>query len=105
MNNTRTQTEKINIRNAILLGTICSIAYFVVYFGRNILSAVTPQMLYDEFWLDTGRTCGSSASVEESVSCWGIALLGMGIVYLIIFCIMEKRESSNLQSLQLSQAW
>ena len=45
MKKKRTQTEKNNIINAILLGGICSVSYFVVYFGRNILSAVTPQML------------------------------------------------------------
>ena len=37
---------------AILLGTICSVCYLAVYFARNILSTVTPQMiesgLFDE---------------------------------------------------------
>ncbi len=35
--------------NAILLGAMCSIAYFAVYIARNILSAVTPQMLDNGF--------------------------------------------------------
>lgn len=34
-----------NARNAIYLGTLCSISYFAVYIARNILSAVTPQMI------------------------------------------------------------
>ena len=34
-----------NAQNAILIGTLCSISYLAVYFARNILSAVTPQML------------------------------------------------------------
>ena len=33
------------IRNAVLIGSICSVSYFVVYLARNILSAVTPQMM------------------------------------------------------------
>lgn len=32
------------IRNAILIGGLCSLAYLAVYFARNILSAVTPQI-------------------------------------------------------------
>ena len=33
------------IRNAVLIGSVCSVSYFVVYLARNILSAVTPQMM------------------------------------------------------------
>ena len=33
-----------NAKNAILLGSLCSIAYLAVYFARNILSAVSAQM-------------------------------------------------------------
>lgn len=33
------------VKNAIKLGTLCSIAYFAVYIARNILGAVTPQMV------------------------------------------------------------
>lgn len=36
-------------RNAIFIGTLCSIAYFAVYIARNILSAVSPQMIEDGF--------------------------------------------------------
>jgi len=32
-------------KNAIKIGTLCSVAYFTVYIARNILSAVTPQMV------------------------------------------------------------
>lgn len=34
-----------NGTNALILGGICSFAYFVVYIVRNLLSAVTPQMI------------------------------------------------------------
>ncbi len=34
-----------NAKNAILIGTLCSVAYLAVYISRNILSAVTPEIL------------------------------------------------------------
>ena len=33
--------------NAVYLGTLCSVSYLAVYFARNMLSAVTPQMIED----------------------------------------------------------
>ena len=38
-----------NAKNAIYLGSLCSVAYFAVYIARNILSAVTPQMVAGGF--------------------------------------------------------
>lgn len=35
----------IKIRNAILIGVLCSASYLVVYFVRSVLSAVTPQII------------------------------------------------------------
>ena len=32
-------------KKAIFIGMLCSISYFAVYIARNVLSAVTPQML------------------------------------------------------------
>lgn len=32
-------------KNALQLGALCAIAYFVVYIARNVLGAVTPQMI------------------------------------------------------------
>ena len=37
------------VRNALLLGVLCSVSYLAVYIARNVLGAVTPQMI------DTGR--------------------------------------------------
>ena len=34
-----------NAKNAVYIGTLCSISYLAVYIARNILSAVTPQMV------------------------------------------------------------
>ena len=36
-------------RNAIFLGTLCSVSYLAVYIARNILGAVTPQMIAENF--------------------------------------------------------
>ena len=32
-------------KHAVMIGTLCSVSYFAVYIIRNILSAVTPQMV------------------------------------------------------------
>ena len=37
--------KKRDIKNALFLGLLCAISYLAVYVARNILSAVTPQML------------------------------------------------------------
>lgn len=34
-----------NAKNAIMIGTLCSVSYFAVYIARNILGAVTPKMV------------------------------------------------------------
>ncbi len=36
-----------NAENAFYIGTLCSISYLAVYFARNILSAVSPEILAD----------------------------------------------------------
>lgn len=43
-------------KHAIYIGSLCSISYFAVYIARNILSAVTPQMIeggYSEEYIAT----------------------------------------------------
>ena len=37
------------IKNTILIGILCGVSYFAVYVARNILSAVSPQMLASGF--------------------------------------------------------
>lgn len=39
-------------KNAIFLGTLCSVSYLAVYIARNILGAVTPKMTEEGFSLD-----------------------------------------------------
>ena len=36
---------KKEVKNAISIGVLCSVSYLAVYFARNILGAVTPQMI------------------------------------------------------------
>ncbi len=38
-----------NAKNAVMLGTLCSVAYLAVYIARNVLSAVTPLMVEDGY--------------------------------------------------------
>lgn len=38
-------TKNKSAMNAIYIGTLCSISYLAVYFSRNVLSTVTPQMI------------------------------------------------------------
>lgn len=37
--------KNISARNAALIGGLCAVSYLTVYMGRNMLSAVTPQMI------------------------------------------------------------
>ncbi len=39
-------------KNAIFLGTLCSISYLAVYIARNLLGAVTPKMTAEAFTLE-----------------------------------------------------
>ena len=39
------QKIKPSVLHAVLLGTLCSVSYLAVYLARNVLSAVTPQIL------------------------------------------------------------
>ena len=50
----------IKIKNAILIGALCGVSYFAVYVARNILSAVSPQMLASGF---TEEYIGTASSV------------------------------------------
>ncbi len=38
-----------NVKNAICIGFLCSVSYLAVYIARNILGAVTPQMIADGY--------------------------------------------------------
>ena len=50
-----------SVRNAVFIGTLCSVSYLGVYFARNILSVVTPQII--ESGAYTEEYIGSIASM------------------------------------------
>ena len=53
--NTKAVIRSKNVLNAIYIGMLCSVAYLAVYFARNLLGAVTPEMLeggYTEQYID-----------------------------------------------------
>ena len=55
---------KKDVKNAIIIGVMCSIAYLAVYIARNILSAVSPQMIESNaFGVDTQKFIGKVSSV------------------------------------------
>lgn len=64
------------VRNAILIGTLCSLSYLAVYFARNILSAVTPQLLEQEVF--TTEFIGSVSSVY--FMCYAVGQLINGAI-------------------------
>ena len=64
------------IRNAIIIGSLCSVSYLIVYVARNILSAVTPQML--EEGICTTEYIGSLSSIY--FICYAIGQLINGAI-------------------------
>ena len=55
---------KQEVKNAITIGIMCSIAYLAVYIARNVLSAVSPQLIdLNAFGEDTQKFIGKVSSV------------------------------------------
>ena len=65
-----------NARNAIFIGVLCSVAYLAVYIARNMLSAVTPELL--EAGLLTKDFVGTLSSVY--FTCYAVGQLINGII-------------------------
>ena len=63
-----------NAKNAIKIGTLCSVSYFAVYITRNILGAVTPQMIDGGY---TEKYIGSISSLYFSFYAFGQLINGM----------------------------
>lgn len=60
VNATMNTLKNEKVKNAILIGTLCSISYLAVYLARNILSAVTPQLVSGGVY--TKETIGAFSS-------------------------------------------
>ena len=63
-----------NAKNAIKIGTLCAVAYFAVYIARNILGAVTPQMVEGGY---TEEYVGKISSLYFSFYAFGQLINGM----------------------------
>ena len=66
--------ENQNVRNAVIIGVLCSITYLTVYIVRNVLSVVTPQMLEEGF---TTEYIGKISSVFFGVYAVGQLINGL----------------------------
>lgn len=63
------------VKNAIMIGTLCSSSYLAVYFARNILSTVTPQMIETDGF--TTEYIGSVSSLYFIMYALGQLINGM----------------------------
>lgn len=75
------------VKNAVMIGTLCSVLYLSVYFARNILGAVTPQIL------EEGRF---STEYIGSLSSWFFAFYAVG--QLINGIIGDRVKARNMLS-------
>ncbi len=57
------QQRNNKVRNAIMIGALCSLSYLAVYIARNVLSAVTPQMIDPVTGVTSEAFIGSLSSV------------------------------------------
>ena len=65
-----------NAKKAIIIGTLCSVSYLAVYIARNVLGAVTPQMVADGAF--TEKTVGTISSLY--FICYAIGQLINGAI-------------------------
>ncbi|MBQ7777471.1 MAG: MFS transporter [Oscillibacter sp.] len=75
------------VKNAVLIGTLCSVLYLCVYFARNILGAVTPQIL------EEGQF---STEYIGSLSSWFFAFYAVG--QLVNGIIGDRVKARNMLS-------
>ncbi|MBE5753297.1 MAG: MFS transporter [Clostridiales bacterium] len=65
-----------NAKNALYIGSLCSVAYLAVYVVRNILSAVSPQMIADGSY--STEEIGTISSIY--FICYAIGQLCNGVI-------------------------
>ena len=98
-------------KNAIMIGTLCSVSYFAVYIARNILSAVTPQMvelgyteayigeissLYFMFYAVGQLINGVIGDKIKAKWMIGMGLLGAGVTNLIFVNIVTSPQMATV---------
>lgn len=77
------------VKNAIYIGTLCSVSYLVVYTARNILGAVTPKMIENGF---TEGYIGKASSIYFILYAVGHLINGL---------IGDKIKARNMISIGL----
>lgn len=87
------KVKNVKVRNAIMIGAMCSISYLAVYFARNILGAVSPQMIEEGVF--TKPNIGTMSSVY---------FISYGFGQLINGAIGDKIKSKYMISLGLALA-
>ena len=65
-----------NAKKAVIIGTLCSVSYLAVYIARNVLGAVTPQMVADGAF--TEEAIGTISSLY--FVCYAIGQLINGVI-------------------------
>lgn len=86
-------TKNSSVRNAIFIGVLCSVSYLAVYIARNILSAVSPQMIASGSY--TTEYIGTVSSTY--FICYGVGQLVNG-------AIGEKVKARTMVTLGLMMA-
>ncbi len=87
------KVKNYKVRNAIMIGCMCSISYLAVYFARNILGAVSPQMIEDGVF--TKPNIGTMSSIY---------FISYGVGQLINGTIGDKIKGKYMISVGLAMA-
>jgi sugar phosphate permease len=92
-------------KEALFIGLLCSISYLAVYIARNILSAVTPQMIdagYSESFIGSISSiyfvCYAVGQLINGAIGWSnliLVWLGLMIVGIIIALPYKKTRKEN----------
>ena len=83
------QKIKPSVLHAVLLGTLCSVSYLAVYLARNVLSAVTPQIL--ESGAFTTERIGELSSVYFIKAKYMLSIgLAMAGVCNVLFSLLSQ---------------
>ena len=95
--------KKQSVRNALLIGTLCSLSYLGVYFARNILSAVTPQIIattaYKEDYTGSGEFAVNNGWAEGTIKLTKTFLWNVGDGKLYDLQLLLVRDDEPVDSL------
>lgn len=84
-----------NAKNAVKIGSLCAVSYFAAYIARNILSAVTPQLVeagFTEAYIGRMSSLFFMAYAATTIG-WGWLILvwfGLMIVGIVVVLAYKK---------------